>query len=175
MRFAFLPEGDDPDTYIRENGAAAFSGMLDRALPLIDFLWMHHIAGKTFATPESRAGLSAALDAISEKIPRAICNTITARCFVTSFAAFWGRVGRINAAHKIIKRTGSRRKWYPLPPISRKKADMLAPKVLLVTLLNHPQIYPYIVNECAKVMDDSEQGGLSELIRATVNILERHG
>jgi DNA primase len=36
-RAVFLPEGHDPDSYVREFGREAFEGLLDRAQPLIDF------------------------------------------------------------------------------------------------------------------------------------------
>lgn len=37
VRVARLPEGDDPDTYIKKNGADAFRALLNRAEPLLDY------------------------------------------------------------------------------------------------------------------------------------------
>ena len=39
FRFAFLPEGSDPDDLVRNEGAAAFAQCLAEARPLIDVLW----------------------------------------------------------------------------------------------------------------------------------------
>ena len=36
VKIAFLPEGDDPDTFIRENGGDAFKQLLNRAAPLVE-------------------------------------------------------------------------------------------------------------------------------------------
>jgi DNA primase len=36
-RAVFLPEGHDPDSYIREFGCEVFEGLLDKAQPLIDY------------------------------------------------------------------------------------------------------------------------------------------
>jgi DNA primase len=38
VRFLFLPDGEDPDTYVRSHGKAAFEGLLARADPLSRFL-----------------------------------------------------------------------------------------------------------------------------------------
>ncbi|MDH4072827.1 MAG: DNA primase [Gammaproteobacteria bacterium] len=38
IRFVFLPEGHDPDTFVQAQGADGFVNALDKALPLSDFL-----------------------------------------------------------------------------------------------------------------------------------------
>ena len=39
VEFAFLPEGEDPDTQVRNGGGTAFERFLDEAIPLSDFLF----------------------------------------------------------------------------------------------------------------------------------------
>lgn len=62
VRFAFMPDGEDPDTLIRGSGGQGFKKVLDGALPLFDFIWASHTAGREFKTPESRAGVIKALE-----------------------------------------------------------------------------------------------------------------
>lgn len=57
FRFAFLPEGQDPDDLARSGGATAIADVLGKAKPLVDVLWMRETEGQTFETPERRAGL----------------------------------------------------------------------------------------------------------------------
>jgi DNA primase len=38
VKFLLLPEGDDPDTFVRTKGAAAFRNLVTAAMPLSDFL-----------------------------------------------------------------------------------------------------------------------------------------
>jgi DNA primase len=57
LRFAFLPTGEDPDSYIAGNGAGAMTMLLEAALPLSQLLWRFETEGKDLSTPERRAGL----------------------------------------------------------------------------------------------------------------------
>jgi DNA primase len=68
LRFAFLPPGEDPDTYLRAHGAGAMKKVLDDALPLAQVLWRVETEGKDFSTPERRAGLERALAEIVSQI-----------------------------------------------------------------------------------------------------------
>ena len=38
VRFLFLPDGEDPDSYIGKNGADAFEECINNAMPLGDFV-----------------------------------------------------------------------------------------------------------------------------------------
>ncbi len=67
-KIAFLPDGEDPDTLINGKGKDAFSAVLSGALNLVDFLWQENYAGREFDTPESRAGLSKALEDTASRI-----------------------------------------------------------------------------------------------------------
>jgi DNA primase len=52
-RFAFMPEGEDPDTLIKSGGAKAFQDILDSAISLFDFLWLAHTGGRNFDSPKA--------------------------------------------------------------------------------------------------------------------------
>jgi DNA primase len=73
LRFAFLPAGEDPDSFIRANGQPAMKRILDAAEPLALVLWRAETDGKDFSTPERRAGLERTL---SELVGRIQDNTI---------------------------------------------------------------------------------------------------
>ncbi|MTH77501.1 DNA primase [Paracoccus aestuariivivens] len=69
LRFAFLPQGQDPDDLIRTRGAGAMSTVLDDAKPLVDLLWRRETDGKVFDSPERKAALDKALGDAIGKIP----------------------------------------------------------------------------------------------------------
>jgi len=55
VAFLFLPAEHDPDSFIRENGEAAFAQAVARATPLSEFLLSEAVAGKDLEKPEGRA------------------------------------------------------------------------------------------------------------------------
>ncbi|QBF31216.1 DNA primase [Thalassococcus sp. S3] len=61
LRFALMPEGQDPDDLIRSEGAPAVQKLLDQAIPMVKLLWQRETEGKTFDSPERKAALDKAL------------------------------------------------------------------------------------------------------------------
>ncbi len=57
LRFALLPEGQDPDDLIRVSGPAAMAEHLKGARPFADMLFIRETDGQRFDTPEQRAAL----------------------------------------------------------------------------------------------------------------------
>lgn len=67
-KIAFLPEGEDPDSLIRQKGASAFQAVLDGAVNLVDFMYLDLSEGRELSTPEDRAGFSRALEEAAGRI-----------------------------------------------------------------------------------------------------------
>jgi len=55
MKFLFLPEGEDPDTYVRKHGKGAFEAALGNSVPLSKFLLDELMGRVDLATAEGRA------------------------------------------------------------------------------------------------------------------------
>jgi DNA primase len=69
VRFAFLPDGQDPDDLIRQEGAPAFQAVLGKTSPLFDELIKREEQRDGAAsTPEQRASLEARLKALVQRI-----------------------------------------------------------------------------------------------------------
>ncbi|KRR24847.1 DNA primase [Bradyrhizobium lablabi] len=68
LRFALLPEGQDPDDLARTGGRVAIEEVISAARPLADMIWSREIEGGTFATPERRAALEARINELSNGI-----------------------------------------------------------------------------------------------------------
>jgi DNA primase len=57
LKFAILPEGQDPDDLYRSGGRAAIEDVISSARPLSDLLWLRETEAGSFDTPERRASL----------------------------------------------------------------------------------------------------------------------
>ena len=68
LRFALLPQGQDPDDLVRSGGREAVSEVLDAARPLADMLWARETEGHSFDTPERRAALEARVNDVTATI-----------------------------------------------------------------------------------------------------------
>ncbi|MGB9118913.1 toprim domain-containing protein, partial [Bradyrhizobium sp.] len=68
LRFALLPEGQDPDDLARSGGRAAIEEVIGAARGLADVIWSREIEGGTFTTPERRAALEKRIGELTNSI-----------------------------------------------------------------------------------------------------------
>jgi DNA primase len=68
LRFALLPEGQDPDDLARSGGRAAIEEVIAAARGLADVIWSREIESGSYATPERRAALEARIGELSNGI-----------------------------------------------------------------------------------------------------------
>jgi len=64
LKFAALPDGQDPDDLARSGGRAAIEDVLAAARPLVHVLWARESEASPFDTPERRAALEARIGQI---------------------------------------------------------------------------------------------------------------
>lgn len=67
-KIAWMPKGEDPDSFVRGQGAGSFLNHLEKAEPLADFLWRSHRALWDLGTPERRAGFKKEMLSLTQKI-----------------------------------------------------------------------------------------------------------
>jgi DNA primase len=68
LKFALLPQGQDPDDLLRSGGREAVSDVVNAAKPLADMLWTRETEGHSFDTPERRAALEARINEVTTAI-----------------------------------------------------------------------------------------------------------
>ncbi|HZP79149.1 MAG TPA: DNA primase [Pseudolabrys sp.] len=68
LKFALLPEGQDPDDLFRSGGREAIAEVIGSARPLADMLWARESEAGPADTPERRAALEARVKAMTNAI-----------------------------------------------------------------------------------------------------------
>ena len=97
LRFALLPEGQDPDDLARSGGRGAIEEVISAARGLSEVIWSREIEGGNFATPERRAALEARIGELSNGIRDEVVRRYYRQDFAErlqrSFAPEGGRGG----------------------------------------------------------------------------------
>ncbi len=107
LRFALMPQGQDPDDLLRSEGQAAIKTIIDAAEPMIEMLWRRALQTNDRSTPERQAQFERALE---EEVQR-IGDPKVKQYYAADVRR---RVGSLFG-------TGEARRWRPrLPGMMRK-------------------------------------------------------
>ncbi|PRQ62015.1 DNA primase [Vibrio sp. V01_P9A10T6] len=69
LKFLFLPDGEDPDSYIRQHGKAAFEQQVSNAVPLSKYLFSNLLTQVDVGNDEGKAALEALAMPFINKVP----------------------------------------------------------------------------------------------------------
>jgi len=125
LRFAILPQGEDPDSLVQKGGI--FEQVLKEANPLLETLWMFLTQGKTFKTPEQKAALQKQCSVWSQ----AIQNVDVRKSYQYAFKDLFFK--------NII---GTKDFKKPISPLKMGNVNFLfiQERLLLAILINHPNL-----------------------------------
>ncbi|GAB3110115.1 DNA primase [Aestuariicella hydrocarbonica] len=127
VKFLFLPDGEDPDTLVRQVGTDKFTAMIDLAVPLEDFLFDSVADGIDIQSMEGRARLSKRSAPLLHKLPAGVFRELM-------FANLAQRTGLpIDTLMELVDAPAERPapplqpKEYPGHPSSQRGHDLSAP------------------------------------------------
>lgn len=177
LRFALLPSGEDPDSLLRALGPRAFREILDSALPLANLLWLERTEGRSFDTPERKAGLRRALRTVVRQIHdadvRAAYETEMERRLQAAFG-----FGPSAPVARRSPRPGPQR-YERRPSAERPGRGVQRPEqlrhvreqVLIATLVNHPALLADHAEEISGLELANHE--LDRLRRALIDLVAR--
>ncbi|MDI4238840.1 DNA primase [Bradyrhizobium sp. Arg237L] len=120
LRFALLPEGQDPDDLARSGGRGAIEEVISAARGLAEVLWSREIEGGNFATPERRAALEARIgeltNAVRDEVVRRYYRQDFAERLQRNFAPEAARGGYGRGPFRSAKGGESPRRFTPRAP-----------------------------------------------------------
>lgn len=154
LRFALLPNGEDPDDLLKRGGRDAFRDVLKSARPLADMLWTRETGGRVFDTPERRAALEATLRQILAQVKNEDVRRHYQQDMRERLAQFFGTGPKTKPSGKRNDQGSYGRRAAPgqqrlavsdslmnsalVKP--RTTLPPLRPTALIVTVLHHPSI-----------------------------------
>jgi DNA primase len=129
VSFLFLPEGEDPDSYVRDHGAEAFRALCQRAKPLSDYLFEMLREQTDMASQEGRVRLVKLVEPHLERLANA---PLLARALRTRLAE---QTGMAPPGRRVEERPRSRPQARPQ---SRREVLASPYRVVIQALLAHP-------------------------------------
>ena len=155
FRFAFLPQGSDPDDLVRNEGIQTLSRCLAEAKPLIDVLWRRECGSRNLDTPERRAALEERLERLLGTIGNARVKDHYRRDVKSRLFGLW---------REAIKRNAAAAQTSP----SSKSGERPIPSshgfaiTIILALAHHPWLLEHFAEEVAGV--EIKQRQLAELL-----------
>jgi DNA primase len=138
VRFLFLPPEHDPDSFVREHGAAVFEERVARAEPLSAYLLGHLQATNDLATLEGRARLLAEAKPLLRRVAAPALQMQLKRALGDLAGVAESDVARLAELPAPARGTAAERPA-PAPP-SRARANRSTEAKLLRALLARPEL-----------------------------------
>jgi len=141
IRFVFLPDGHDPDSFVNENGADAFVKLMDAGLPLSEFLIQELSSQVDMDSIDGRAKLAEMARPLVSKIPNGVYRELLIESLADTVGLTAAKLEKMMAAGQSgsdhARHDGSR----PLPK-RRQPSASGGPSVVrraITLILNYPE------------------------------------
>lgn len=120
VKFLFLPEGEDPDTLVRQIGPEKFERMIELAVPFEDYLFDAVAEGINIRTMEGRATFSKRAAPLLDRLPKGVFRELMFESLAT-------RTGlNRNILQELIQEQQQKGEMQPLfsaPPAPQKQEE----------------------------------------------------
>jgi len=133
LKFVFLPDGEDPDTLIRQQGQQAFEKILDNAMPLTEFLFDQLMQQVDMNSLEGKAALLDSFQPFLAKLPDSTIKDGILTKIANTFGA-----GSDKQLAKLMSNTNQS----SIKKVTQKQTKVTPVRLAIALLLE----YPHIVN-----------------------------
>ena len=160
IRFVFLPDGQDPDSFVNENGASAFVELLDAGLPLSEFLISKLASQVEMETIDGRARLAELARPLLQKLPEGVYRELLVERVAESVGITAPKLEKILAAGATERAQKTEARFATKRRMPSASSGPSVVRRAITLLLNHP--------ECAQELDLEKLAGVR---RAGVDLL----
>ena len=163
-RFLFLPQGEDPDTFVRSHGKTEFDALLDRALPLSRFLLEELGRRADLRAAEGRASFLHHAKPLLKQIRANVLRMQIVREVADTVRLAPEEVERLCDLIPLV------RKAQPTEGASRRPLPQSLPRKLLRILLGNPHLAEaFSEDQRALLRSDSELAAVAALVELVRN------
>lgn len=152
LKFVFLPDGEDPDSLIREQGQAAFENILDNATPLSQFLFEHLLSQIDMSSPEGKGAAVGAFQPYLAKLPESNLKDAIVTKLANQFGA--SNETQLKKLHKNFANVSAKN-----PKAKRPKITPV--RLAIALLLEHPHIVEILPDP--EILKDLNMPGIALL------------
>ncbi|MBE2895761.1 DNA primase [Pasteurellaceae bacterium HPA106] len=147
LKFVFLPDGEDPDSYIRNRGKDAFLDYVQQAKSFSEFLFDHLLAQVDLVSKEGQAKLVALCEPILHKIPGKVLQDQVLNMLKNKLGVF----DPDRLRNLIAPKTQSAVAHKP-----QLKVESTPMRLVIALLLQHPRLIAFVPDiEPFKALDDT--------------------
>ncbi len=149
-KLLFLPEGEDPDSYLRGQGEEAFARLLAQAVPLSEYVLGRLAEGVDFSSIEGRARFAECAEALLQRVPEG--------AFRDLFAA---EIERRSGRRRVLAQAPPGAVTLPRPPRRVVRTPM---RTAIGLLLQRPRLAGEVRPEIVAELSGVELRGLPVLL-----------
>ncbi len=127
LRFMFLADGEDPDSYVQKEGKQAFENLIEQALPLSDFLFQHLLSQVDMSVADSKAKLAQLAIPLINKLPETVFRQMMEERLITLLGIEKEGLNKLLPTAKAAAKSDKKQKVTPM-------------RLAISVLLQHPGI-----------------------------------
>ncbi len=114
-KFLFLPQGEDPDSLVRDIGANNFILLVNKAMPLEEYLFSSQAEGLELGSLDGRARMSTMAAPLIEKLPQGVFKELMMDSLAERTGLSRDKLGEILRQHQRNKQNGAPAALSPIP------------------------------------------------------------
>jgi DNA primase len=168
IKFLFLPSEHDPDSFVRERGAEAFSHEINNAMPLSEFLLSEVSHDKDLTTAEGRARTQYDAKPLLQQLPPSSLRLQIVRSLAQMTQTNSAEIETLFELSQPVTRI------HMAPPRSKRSAPVGLERQVLRILVAHPSLSMMLnaasIEDATKASPDG-----AEMLNQLVNIAQQLG
>jgi len=131
LKFIFLPDGEDPDTLIRQQGQQAFEAIISQAMPLTEFLFEQLMQQVDINSLEGKAALLESFQPYLAKMPESAIKDGIMTKLANNFGA---------GSDKQLARLNKNNTQTSVQKVAQKQPKVTPVRLAIALLLEYPHI-----------------------------------